>query len=199
MPYQMEYMEPAPLDPPAEQMMVPMRDGVRLATDVYLPERPGRLPAVLVRLPYDKCGRYTFMPQLAPVLHRPGLRVRRPGRARQVPLGGRDDALRARGRGRLRHARVDRRASPGPTAASACSATPTTATRSGRPWRAATPALKAIVPRVTERRPQGLGRWWGDSVVELYGADYLAHYWVDQTYLRLLRGGLEPPPAGGGL
>ena len=66
MPYQMDYLEPAPLDPRAEQVMVPMRDGVRLATDVYLPARPGRLPAVLVRLPYDKCGRYTFMPQLAP-------------------------------------------------------------------------------------------------------------------------------------
>ena len=64
MPYQMDYLKPAPLDPRAEQVMVPMRDGVRLATDVYLPAGPGRLPAVLVRLPYDKCGRYTFMPQL---------------------------------------------------------------------------------------------------------------------------------------
>ncbi|HMK91585.1 MAG TPA: CocE/NonD family hydrolase, partial [Thermoleophilia bacterium] len=59
----------APLDPAAEQVMVPMRDGVRLATDVYLPAAPragGRRPAVLVRLPYDKTGRYTFMPLLAP-------------------------------------------------------------------------------------------------------------------------------------
>ena len=62
----LETLRPAPLDPAAEQVMVPMRDGVRLATDVYLPARPGPLPAVLVRLPYDKCGRYTFMPQCAP-------------------------------------------------------------------------------------------------------------------------------------
>ncbi len=43
-------------------VMVPMRDGVRLATDVYLPARPGgavlqeKMPAILTRLPYDKDG-----------------------------------------------------------------------------------------------------------------------------------------------
>ena len=58
-------IEPAPADALADQVMVPSRDGVRLATDVYLPAG-NRHPAVLVRLPYDKCGRYTFMPQLAP-------------------------------------------------------------------------------------------------------------------------------------
>ncbi len=40
-------------------VMVPMRDGVRLATDVYLPARDGkpvaeRLPTILMRLPYSK-------------------------------------------------------------------------------------------------------------------------------------------------
>jgi putative CocE/NonD family hydrolase len=40
-------------------VMVPMRDGVRLATDVYLPARdgkamPGPWPTVMVRTPYDK-------------------------------------------------------------------------------------------------------------------------------------------------
>ena len=36
-------------------IMVPMRDGVRLATDVYRPKGvAGRLPAILIRLPYDK-------------------------------------------------------------------------------------------------------------------------------------------------
>ena len=40
-------------------LMVPMRDGVRLATDVYLPaqsdsSRPARLPTILIRTPYDK-------------------------------------------------------------------------------------------------------------------------------------------------
>lgn len=43
-------------------VMVPMRDGVRLATDVYLPARdgtpaPGRHPAILDRTPYDKVPR----------------------------------------------------------------------------------------------------------------------------------------------
>jgi predicted acyl esterase len=50
---------------PAEQLMVRMRDGVRLATDVYLPDAPGRAPAVLVRVPYGKSGLYTGMAQIA--------------------------------------------------------------------------------------------------------------------------------------
>jgi len=33
-----------------------MRDGVQLATDVYLPETEGPVPVVLTRLPYDKNG-----------------------------------------------------------------------------------------------------------------------------------------------
>ena len=42
-----------------EGLMVPMRDGVRLATDVYLPARdgvqiPGRWPVILERTPYGK-------------------------------------------------------------------------------------------------------------------------------------------------
>jgi putative CocE/NonD family hydrolase len=40
-------------------IMVPMRDGVRLAADLYLPTRngapvPGRWPAIPIRTPYDK-------------------------------------------------------------------------------------------------------------------------------------------------
>src|SRR5687767_6530108 len=38
-------------------IMVPMRDGVRLATDVYRPKGvAGQLPTVLIRLPYDKAN-----------------------------------------------------------------------------------------------------------------------------------------------
>ncbi|MBN2450511.1 MAG: CocE/NonD family hydrolase, partial [Lentisphaeria bacterium] len=45
----------------ARDMMVPLRDGVRLATDIYLPARgvrprPGPVPLILVRTPYDKKG-----------------------------------------------------------------------------------------------------------------------------------------------
>jgi uncharacterized protein len=35
-------------------VMVPMRDGVRLATDVYLPDGDGRFPVILERTPYGK-------------------------------------------------------------------------------------------------------------------------------------------------
>lgn len=44
-----------------QNVMVPMRDGVRLATDLYLPAKDGKplsgkLPAILTRLPYNKDG-----------------------------------------------------------------------------------------------------------------------------------------------
>jgi predicted acyl esterase len=43
-----------------------MRDGVKLATDVYFPSSgAGGSGAILIRLPYDKVGRYTFIPQVA--------------------------------------------------------------------------------------------------------------------------------------
>ncbi|MGW0250511.1 CocE/NonD family hydrolase [Nocardia goodfellowii] len=54
---------PSPL---ATEYLVRMRDGVRLATDVYLPRQgtiPG--PAILVRLPYDKTGPYAALPEVA--------------------------------------------------------------------------------------------------------------------------------------
>ena len=66
----------APLDPRADARLVRMRDGVRLATDVYLPEPPGpRRPAILIRLPYDKSGRSTFMPAIAHYLTANGFAV----------------------------------------------------------------------------------------------------------------------------
>jgi putative CocE/NonD family hydrolase len=37
-----------------EDVQVPMRDGVRLATDLYLPTAPGPHPAIVVRTPYTK-------------------------------------------------------------------------------------------------------------------------------------------------
>jgi putative CocE/NonD family hydrolase len=41
---------------PSDTCLVAMRDGVRHATDLYLPKRPGRVPAVLARTPYDRRG-----------------------------------------------------------------------------------------------------------------------------------------------
>ncbi len=63
--------EPLPYAAPgpgAEEVMVATRDGPRLATDVYLPPGPGPFPTVLVRLPYGKSERFSFMPQLAPIV-----------------------------------------------------------------------------------------------------------------------------------
>lgn len=59
---------PAPMDPRARTTMVTMPDGVGLATDIYHPADPVGRPTVLVRLPYDKCGRYTFLPEIAAYL-----------------------------------------------------------------------------------------------------------------------------------
>ncbi len=67
---------PGPHSALATEVMVPMRDGVRLATDVYLPQgdaTPG--PTILTRLPYDKNGEYTFMPQIASYFLGRGYRV----------------------------------------------------------------------------------------------------------------------------
>lgn len=52
----------------AQQFMVRMRDGIRLATDVYLPDVDGPVPAVLIRLPYDKNGRFVRIDVLADAL-----------------------------------------------------------------------------------------------------------------------------------
>lgn len=71
---------PAPVSPRAREMSVRMRDGVRLAADVYLPgapEAPDVQPgdAILIRLPYDKSGQYTFLPLVAEYLTAHGYRV----------------------------------------------------------------------------------------------------------------------------
>ncbi|KAB2379013.1 CocE/NonD family hydrolase [Actinomadura montaniterrae] len=57
-----ERVGPAAVPADADQAMVPMRDGVRLAADVYRAASPSPGPAVLIRLPYDKDGAYCFMP-----------------------------------------------------------------------------------------------------------------------------------------
>jgi uncharacterized protein len=55
----------APVPSDARPYAVRMRDGVRLATDVYLPARGRRWPVLLSRLPYDKAGGECFMPDIA--------------------------------------------------------------------------------------------------------------------------------------
>ena len=68
----MDLVALSPIDERADQQLVEMRDGVRLATDVYLPEAGGRLPAVLVRTPYDKGADFTFLPRLARLFNNRG-------------------------------------------------------------------------------------------------------------------------------
>lgn len=63
------------VDPRAHQFHVAMRDGVRLATDVYVPPGEGPFPTVLIRLPYDKSGEFSFMAQIAERLTPMGLAV----------------------------------------------------------------------------------------------------------------------------
>ena len=52
-----------------KDVMVPMRDGIGLATDVFRPDAPGQFPAIMVRLPYGKntareirSGRFALSP-----------------------------------------------------------------------------------------------------------------------------------------
>jgi putative CocE/NonD family hydrolase len=57
-----------------------MRDGIRLATDVFLPGVPASPDTepgdtVLIRLPYDKSGEYTFIPLIAEYFTARGYRV----------------------------------------------------------------------------------------------------------------------------
>ncbi|MBQ6835106.1 MAG: CocE/NonD family hydrolase [Lachnospiraceae bacterium] len=49
-----KYKDPLYAMKPMETYMVPMRDGVRLATDVYLPNCDHKVPTVLIRTPYGK-------------------------------------------------------------------------------------------------------------------------------------------------
>lgn len=85
-----EHLGPAPVSPLAREASVRMRDGVCLAADLYLPhvenadggaqgvgEAWGDAPGdtVLIRLPYDKSGAYTFIPQVARYFNAHGYRV----------------------------------------------------------------------------------------------------------------------------
>jgi predicted acyl esterase len=178
-----EVLKPSPLDPRAEQVMVSMRDGVRLATDVYLPAKHKRVPAVLVRLPYDKSGHYTFMPQMAPYFNERGyafvvqdVRGKFRSEGETVPFVHEVDdgydtlewaATQPWCDGRL-----------GMWGDSYYGYTQFAAAASGHP------ALKAIVPRVTATDFRSTD-WWGDSVVLLYAAQYLAECWLDNYMYHL--------------
>ena len=174
-----ETIGPAPLDPNAEQVFVRTRDGIQLATDVYLGDDTTPRPAVLVRLPYDKSGRYTFMPQLAPHFTSRGFVFVVQDVRGKFRSGG-DTTPYA-------HEVTDGYdtldwitsqpwcdGSVGMFGDSYYGYTQWAAVASGHP------ALRAIVPRVTSADIAINRTRWAGVVAPLYGADYLAHYWVDQ-------------------
>ncbi|MEZ0233425.1 MAG: CocE/NonD family hydrolase [Actinomycetota bacterium] len=177
MPFEFDVVEVSPLDPNAEQHMVPMRHGVHLATDVYLPADVDRGPAVLVRLPYDKCGRYTFMPRIAPSFTARGYAfvvqdVRGKFRSEGETLAFVHEIDDGYDTLEWVSSQSWCDGNVGMWGDSYYGYTQWAAVASEHP------ALKAIVPRVTSA---DLGGPMGsDTVVPLYMAEYLAMYWLDE-------------------
>ncbi len=66
-----------PLQDDVDHVWVRMRDGIELATDVYLPVMRDhrRVPAVLFRIPYDKTGDDSFIPPIARLMNEHGYAV----------------------------------------------------------------------------------------------------------------------------
>lgn len=172
---ELETLLPAPLDERATSVMVAMRDGVRLATDCYLPQMAAPHPTVLVRLPYDKNGRYTFMPQLASSFTDRGyafvvqdVRGRFRSEGETLPFSHeRDDGFDTLS---WVVAQSWSDGGVGMFGDSYYGFTQWAAVASGHP------ALRAIVPRVTTA---DLARWLQGAVEPLYGAQYLAEVWSD--------------------
>jgi putative CocE/NonD family hydrolase len=173
-----EILGPAPLDPGADEVHVRMRDGITLATDVYLGGTSSPRPAVLVRLPYDKSGRYTFMAALAPHFNERGYVLVVQDVRGKFRSGGETMPF--------THEVTDGYDTLDWVAAQAwCNGivgmfgdsyygyTQWAAVASGHT------ALRAIVPRVTTADLGALWVPWTAGVPQLYGADYLAHYWLD--------------------
>jgi predicted acyl esterase len=164
--------------------MVRMRDGVRLATDVYLPGGSQPTQTVLVRLCYDKDGRYCFMSQLAPLVTSRGYAfvvqdVRGKFRSEGLTLTFVHES--ADGFDTLDWV-VNQPWSDGRVGMfgdSYYGFTQWAAVSSGHP------SLKAIVPRVTSADLSMINgdnaRHTGGSVEDvewLVSASYLAHYWL---------------------
>jgi uncharacterized protein len=188
---EIETIGPAEIDSRAAQHLVSMRDGVRLAIDAYLPDGPGPWPAVLVRLPYDKNGRYCWMPFIS-----------RHFTARGYAFLPQDVRGKFRSGGEVNafvHEVDDgydtiewiaqqpwSNGDVGMWGDSYYGFTQWAAVASGHP------ALKAIVPRVTVA---DLFAWLeGDGVAPLYGAHYLAQYWSDaETHHFTPDWSLRPP------
>ncbi len=169
-----ESLGPAEVDPRAQQQMVPMRDGVSLAIDVYLPDGPGPWPAVLVRLPYDKNGRYCWMPFISRYFTERGYAFLPQDVRGKFRSEGETNAFVHEiedGYDTIEWITQQPWAdgAVGMWGDSYYGFTQWTAVASGHP------ALKAVVPRVTVA---DLFDWLA-GVTPLYGAHYLAEFWSD--------------------
>jgi predicted acyl esterase len=178
MAFAFEHVTAAPVSPLATEYMARMRDGARLATDVYLPEGlDGATEAVLVRLPYDKCGDYCFMPRLAPLFTAQGyafvvqdVRGKFRSEGDDIPfvnevLDGYDTLEWIAGQG-WSNGRV------GMFGDSYYGYTQWACVASGHP------ALRAICPRCTGAEVVDLPRPGSDEVPLMLMASYLAEHWV---------------------
>jgi len=187
MPIASERIGPAPLSATATQHMVPMRDGVELATDVYLPASPSRHPAVLFRLPYDKNSRYVYMEQIAAELTAHGyatvvqdVRGKFRSQGETVPFVHEAEDGYDTIEWITRQPWSD--AVVGMCGDSYFGFTQWAAVTSGHP------ALKAIVPRVTSiELPAVMPRWDPERIVTVYGAEYLADFWASRDLVHVPR------------
>ncbi|MYY07976.1 CocE/NonD family hydrolase [Streptomyces sp. SID4919] len=182
MTFQFLRIGPSPLHAGAEQHMVPMRDGVRLATDVYLPASPRKHTAVVSRMPYDKASAYMAVHKLAPLyLERGYVLVAQDVRGKFRSEGDTVPFV---------HEIEDTYDTLDWIAAQPWSdgavAMVGDSYHGYTQWAGAAsghPALRAIVPRVTSLEISDLRGLTGttpDAALSLYHANYFAHMWVDQ-------------------
>jgi uncharacterized protein len=194
MPEDFERTTEEPVPSTATQYMVRMRDGVRLATDVYLPGNGASREAVLVRLPYDKNSRYVFFEWVAKIFTERGYAmvvqdVRGKFRSEGETLGFVGEANDGYDTIDWIIAQPWSNGIVGMFGDSYYGFTQWAAVSSGHR------ALHAIVPRVTSARLLGSPHQEGSvrDVPWLVHADYVSHYWVDNyVYERDLNWELRP-------
>jgi uncharacterized protein len=178
----------------ATQYMVRMRDGIRLATDIYLPDDGTPAETVLVRLPYDKNSRYVFFKWVAEIFTRRGYAmvvqdVRGKFRSEGETIGFVSEANDGYDTIDWIIAQPWSNGVVGMFGDSYYGFTQWAAVSSGHP------ALRAIVPRVTST--ELLGKRHAEGSVQdvpwLVHADYVSHYWADRyVYARELNWTLRP-------
>ena len=145
---------PAPLI----DVRVPMRDGVSLSADVYLPGKEGRWPVILERTPYGNSSDWYV--NRGPVFRPARVRLRAPGLPGPFRFGRRVVRVDRGDRRRPRHAGLVRNPVPGPTenvgmmGMSHMGLTQWKAAQTGSPY------LKAIAPQM------------GPADEYLYGMNY---------------------------